>query len=425
MANLVLNPSAYVSYGATSGNASIQNQTNPVGKSSSNTTYATLTTSTTGGATSYAFWKFDCSSIPSGAIIESVSCVAKCYVSNTTQIGTRSVQLYYGTSTAKGSSVSFNNSTTATQTLNCGTWTREELNDINIRVAGTRNATSTRSASIRFYGADLTVTYTMPQNYTVTTTITNGVLVNPNASEVVVGGSDLDFFFRGNEKTKFMSMKVNGAAVTVTKVAGQNSSAATWTPSTNYGTYNNYAITNVNSDDSTYFWSNEAQSVGKYILFTFNKFIDLTGVTTYSSNSTDYPRSVNKLQVSSDNTNWVDVGTFQNSQTSTFTGINATKIKYVRIYCDTGGTSNWLVLNSVTFTYTVPVIEEGYSYTLSNIDGDKTVEITFINTNRILLKVNGEYKEGTAYKKTSGRWTAVTPKELSDYLKDKKIKKKI
>ena len=424
MANLVLNPSAYVSYGATSGNASIQNQTNPVGKSSSNTTYATLTTSTTGGATSYAFWKFDCSSIPSGAIIESVSCVAKCYVSNTTQIGTRSVQLYYGTSTAKGSSVSFNNSTTATQTLNCGTWTREELNDINIRVAGTRNATSTRSASIRFYGADLTVTYTTPK-YTVTTTITNGVLVNPNASEVVVGGSDLDFFFRGNEKTKFMSMKVNGAAVTVTKVAGQNSSAATWTPSTNYGTYNNYAITNVNSDDSTYFWSNEAQSVGKYILFTFNKFIDLTGVTTYSSNSTDYPRSVNKLQVSSDNTNWVDVGTFQNSQTSTFTGINATKIKYVRIYCDTGGTSNWLVLNSVTFTYTVPVIEEGYSYTLSNIDGDKTIEITFINTNRILLKVNGEYKEGTAYKKTSGRWTAVTPKELSDYLKDKKIKKKI
>lgn len=424
MASLVLNPSVFVSYGATSGNASIQNQTNPVGKSSSNTTYATLTTSTTRSATSYAFWKFDCSSIPSNAIIESVSCVAKCYVNNTSRISTRSVQLYYGTSTAKGSSVSFDNSTNATQTLNCGTWTREELNDINIRVAGTRG-TSTNSASIRFYGADLTVTYTIPQNYTVTTTITNGVLVNPSASEVVVGGSDLEFFFRGNDKTKFMSMKVNGAAVTVTKVAGQNSSAATWTPSTNYGTYNNNAITNVNGDNSTYFWSNEAQSVGKYILFTFNKFINLTEVTTYSSNSTDYPRSVNKLQVSSDNTNWVDVGTFQNSQTSTFTGINATKIKYVRIYCDTGGTSNWLVLNSVTFTYTVPVIEEGYSYTLSNIDGDKTVEITFINTNRILLKVNGEYKEGTAYKKTSGRWTAVTPKELSDYLKDKKIKKKI
>ena len=160
MASLVLNPSAYVSYGATSGNASIQNQTNPVGKSSSNTTYATLTTTTTRNATSYAFWKFDCSSIPSGATIESVSCVAKCYVSNTTRIGTRSVQLYYGTNTAKGSSVSFNNNE-STQTLNCGTWTREELNDINIRVAGTRG-TSTRSATIQFYGADLTVTYTMP-----------------------------------------------------------------------------------------------------------------------------------------------------------------------------------------------------------------------------------------------------------------------
>ena len=425
MASLVLNPSAYVSYGATSGNASIQDQTAPVGKSSSNTTYATLTTSTTRNATSYAFWKFDCSSIPSGAIIESVSCVAKCYVSSTTRISTRSVQLYYGTNTAKGSSVSFNNSTTATQTLDCGTWTRAELDDIHIRVAGTRSSYSSSAATIQFYGADLTVTYTMPQNYTVTTTITNGVLVNPSTSEVVEGGSDLDFFFRGNDKTKFMSMKVNGAAVTVTKVAGQNSSAATWTPSTNYGTYNNYAITNINDDENTYFWSNETQSVGKYILFTFNKFINLTGVTTYSSNSTDYPNSVNKLQVSSDNTNWVNVGTFQNNPTSTFTGINATKIKYVRIYCDKTGNNSWLVLNSVTFTYTVPVIEEGYSYTLSNIDGDKTVEITFINTNRILLKVNGEYKEGTAYKKTSGRWTAVTPKELSDYLKDKKIKKKI
>ena len=423
MASLVLNPSAYLSYGATSVNASIHNQTNPVGKSSSNTTYATLTTSTTRNATSYAFWKFDCSSIPSGAIIESVSCLAKCSVSSTTRISTRSVQLYYGTNTAKGSSVSFNNNE-STQTLDCGTWTRAELDDINIRVAGTRG-TSTRSASIRFYGADLTVTYTMPQNYTVTTTITNGVLVNPSNSEVVAGGSNLDFFFRGNERTKFMSMKVNGAAVTVTKVTGQNSSAATWTPSTNYGTYNNNDITNVNGDNSTYFWSNEAQSVGKYILFTFNKFIDLTGVTTYSNNSTDYPSSVNKLQVSSDNTNWVNVGTFQDNPTSTFTGINATKIKYVRIYCDTTGNNSWLVLNSVTFTYTVPVIEEGYSYTLSNIDGDKTVEITFINTNRILLKVYGEYKEGTAYKKTSGRWTAVTPKEQSDYLKEKKIKKKI
>lgn len=424
MASLVLNPSAYVSYGATRGNASIQNQTNPVGKSSSNTTYATLTTSTTRNATSYAFWKFDCSSIPSGATIDSVSCVAKCYVSSTSYITSRSVQLYYGTDTAKGSSVSFNATDGATQTLDCGTWTREELNDINIRVAGTRGY-RTSAATIQFYGADLTITYTIPQNYTVTTTITNGVLVNPSASEVVVGGSNLDFFFRGNERTKFMSMKVNGAAVTVTKVAGQNSSAATWTPSTNYGTYNNNAITNVNSDNSTYFWSNEAQSVGKYILFTFNKFINLTEVTTYSNNSTDYPSSVNKLQVSSDNTNWVNVGTFQDNPTSTFTGINATKIKYVRIYCDTTGNNSWLVLNSVTFTYTVPVIEEGYSYTLSNIDGDKTVEIIFINTNRVLLKVNGEYKEGTAYKKTSGRWTAVTPKELSDYLKDKKIKKKI
>ena len=422
MASLTLNPSEYVSYGATSGTAQISGQTTPVGKSSSNTTYATLTTSASSGSTSYAFWKFDCSSIPSNATIDSVSCVAKCYVSNTTRISTRSIQLYYGTNTAKGSSVSFTNSTSATQTLNCGTWTRAELDDINIRVAGTRG-TSTSSASIRFYGADLTITYHI-QTYTVTTTISNGVLITPNASEVVESGSSLDFSFNGNAKTKYLGMTVNGTPVVATKVASQSSEPATWSVSTNYNTYGSNSVSNINSDESTYFWSSEAQSTGKYVLFTFNKLIDLTEVSIYSSNSTDYPHDCNELQVSADGKEWTTVGTFQEQQRNTFTGLTAQKIKYVRIYC-VGSVSKWMVINTATFTYTTPAIEGGYIYTLSNIGGNKDVEISFINSSRVLVKVDGVYKEGTAYKKESGTWVRITPNDLSDYLTNKKIKKKI
>lgn len=139
--------------------SSISNQTNPVGKGSTNTTYATITCRTGSRAETYAFWEFDWSVIPADAIITSVTGTAKCYVSSTTYVTTRAVQLYSG-STAKGSAVSFTNSTSAA-TLSCGTWTRSELDNMRIRVYGMRGTSSTsRSASMRFYGATITVAYT-------------------------------------------------------------------------------------------------------------------------------------------------------------------------------------------------------------------------------------------------------------------------
>lgn len=679
MASITLNPSGYVSCGATSGTATISNQTNPVGKGSSNTTYASLTHPTSASSTAYAFWSFDCSSIPSNATIDSVTCTAKCGVSSTStnRTASRAIQLYNGTSTAKGSSVTWtantSGSTATISSTNAGTWTRDELNNIYIRVSNTRG-TSTQSLTVYFYGADLTITYTeneqqftvtinssgtgtttptgaqsvtegddllitlipddedtnisitdngvdvstqlvnisggtsqsdagdthevssvpasystsgsisgtayqnaigngsdytsntsnvycqtsgstayidytfdfssIPSDaiitsieaiatghcestsqstevadiqlycngtakgtkssftstsntavtldagewtreelnnltlrftvgyygglmsgatikviymelgeagvgytynvsnvsenhtinivysegvvtmYTVNTSISNGTLINPSETVEVRSGRSVDFSFKGDDKAKFVSMTVNGVSVTPTRSTGQDSTTATWSVSTNYSVYNSYAITNINSDTSNYFWSSEAQADGKYVLFTFNKLINLTGVTTYSSNSTDYPHSCNKLQASADGNTWTDLGTFSDAQTSTFTGLNANKIKYVRIYCDGTGVSNWLVINTVTFTYTTPSITAGYSYTLSNITEDKTVVITFAGNNKVTLKINGAWKQGTPYKKVDGTWTTVTPQELAAYLEGKTIIKK-
>lgn len=511
MASVTLNPSAYVSLGASTGTPTISNQTNPVGKGSSNTTYAQLTTVTTTNSTSYAFWKFDCSSIPSTATIDSVSCVAKIGASSTstTRSASRSVQLYNGTSTAKGSSVSWTASTSgSTATISAadaGTWTRSELDNIHIRIESTRG-TSTQAFRIYFYGADLTINYTEAKvqytvtisstgngttsptgaqtveegnslnitltpstdytanvtdngtdvtnslvangssytyslsnvsanhtvnvtyvqlvKYTINSSITNGTLMSPAETVQVNSGSSVEFSFKGDDKAKFVSMTVNDVPVTPTKSAtSQDSTAATWSVSTNYDTYSTYVISNVNSDTSSYFWSNGAQTAGKYVLFTFNKLINLTAATFYSSNSTDYPNTCNKLQCSADGNTWTDLGTFQASQTSTFTGLNAQKIKYVRIYADST-ISNWLVLNTATFTYTTPAITAGYSYTLSNIDGDKTVVITFAGNNKVTVKIGGTWKTGTPYKKVNGTWETLTPKELATYLEGKTIIKK-
>lgn len=135
-----------------SSTSSITNATNPVGKGSSNTSYASISAHR---SSVYAFWPFDVSVIPSSATIDSVVCKAKAKITSTSKCS-GNLQLYSGT-TAKGSSTSLTTSATA-KNLTCGTWTRDELGSICLRTYIYANSPSTDY--LYFYGADLTVTYT-------------------------------------------------------------------------------------------------------------------------------------------------------------------------------------------------------------------------------------------------------------------------
>lgn len=141
--------------------ASISNATNPVGKGANNTTYAQITLKTGTSAETWVYWPFDLSAIPSNATIDSVSCSAKAAVSVeiSSYITSRTIQLYSGT-TGKGSATNLTTSETA-HNLDCGTWTRAELQDCRLRTYARRGASSTSTNRyLYFYGADLTVTYT-------------------------------------------------------------------------------------------------------------------------------------------------------------------------------------------------------------------------------------------------------------------------
>ena len=121
-------------------------------------------------AVSVAFYNFDCSSIPQNATITSVSCIvsASCYSSGS-YFATKDLQLYVGTTTPKGTAVTVtgNGSTSADHTVNGGTtWTRAELDNLKIRFYVVRNTSnSSDDASFSFFGATLTVNYTItPEN---------------------------------------------------------------------------------------------------------------------------------------------------------------------------------------------------------------------------------------------------------------------
>ena len=134
----------------------IRNATNPVGKGSSNTTYADVNAASKG--TAYCYWPFDVSAIPENATIDSVSCVVGVMVNNGAAPFTGNIQLYSG-STAKGtaSSLSYSSSKKII-TLSVGTWTRAELNGIRLRTYLKNNGSF--AFSLSFFGADLAVTYT-------------------------------------------------------------------------------------------------------------------------------------------------------------------------------------------------------------------------------------------------------------------------
>lgn len=254
----------------------------------------------------------------------------------------------------------------------------------------------------------VTATFASLVMYNVSTSITNGTLRDPTTASMSINeGDSCEITFNGNSECTFSSMTVNGTSVTpITK----NAPAAlpTYTVSTNYGTYSTYALSNAyDGDDSSYFWSSNAQASGKYILITFSDYVNLSAFSTYSSNSTDYPHSCNVLQASADNSNWTDIGTFSDSQTTTFSSItNANNIKYVRIYASSS-ISNWLVLNEITMSYVAAGVgEEYYSYTIPSVDTDMAVVITFAEPPAHYVKVDGVWKKAiTIYKKIDGVWT--------------------
>ena len=243
--------------------------------------------------------------------------------------------------------------------------------------------------------------------HTISTSITGGTLRSPTAASATVrDGADYEITFNGNIDYTFSSMTVNGVEVTpITKNAP--APLPTYTVSTNYSTYQTYALSNAyDGNNSTYFWSSEAQTQGKYILITFSDFVNLKSFSTYSSNDRDYPHPCNVLQVSADGASWTDIGTFSDAQTSTFSDItNANNIKYVRIYA-TSGISNWLVLNEITMSYeSAQLGEEYYSYTISAVDNDKTVVIIFNEPDVYYVKVDGRWRKVlTAYRKVNGAW---------------------
>lgn len=404
---ITLNPSSN-----TTGTGTLSNASNAYASTTS-TNYATLSGRSTGTAYT-TYLGFDFSSIPTDAIIESIACSVKASVNNASRFSAATASLYLGTSSISDSISFINTAETVYQLSNIRSIDRENLDNIQLLFSITKSSWYTANAYI--YGADLTITYSIP-TVSVNATITNGVITSPSSFPVDVAvGSSLTIEFGGNSGYEFASMTVNGTAVTP-EIYDGSLDLSTVTATTNFGTYSGSMSNILDSDDDTYFWSNEAQTVGKYILFTFANPITLGGASFYSSNTTDYPGSNFEFQVSSDNNTWTTVGTMTDGNRTEFTDLNYKNIKYARIYV-VSGKDKWLVLNSVSFEFPPT------SYTIESVTGDTEIVIRYreIRPYWSMIKTSTGWKGIMGiYRKTSLGWEEITEDELKNIVKTQQL----
>lgn len=194
----------------------------------------------------YIYYTFDTSEIPAQATIDSVTCSAR--ISRNNRVSSPTIQLYSGT-TAKGSSVTFSSQNTTgtsvpiTNISNTDTWTLAELQNVRLRITGRRSNTNNTSY-IYFFGATLTITYTIDYTqYEITSVLATSEIdsIYPEGVTLTEGSNDdyvLNIYGSSIDNIK---VEDNGNDVTEDLVRHELNSAGeiTAVPSTTFTTHIN------------------------------------------------------------------------------------------------------------------------------------------------------------------------------------------
>ena len=229
---------------------------NGIASSADTSNYATFSaTSTSSG---YAYYLFSSIEVPSIATINSVSCTVRTRASASSS-GTSSFQLFAG-STEKGTQTTVTSTAVTTYNLTSGTsWTAQDINNgIALRI-GVRRASNNRAYSNRFYGATLTVNYSVDGiEYEINASSeTSLATVEPSSQEIFQGESGTVKIETDNVGD--IVVEDNGVDVTDQLVVKQKTTS---------GTTSNLALTNTTtgvSSTATSFYMSSSNEGYTYI----------------------------------------------------------------------------------------------------------------------------------------------------------------
>lgn len=408
--------------------------TNAVGStSSSGTKYAGINLTRRSGAETYVYMTFDTSEIPSDVIIKSVTGSVRLYGSTTAQnrTTTREIQLYAG-STAKGSAAEFNctGSATITEITDGGSWTRDELDNICIKLYLVRNSSDIRSNTyIYWLGADVTIEYEEGKLYTVNAEVGDGITATPNGESQIIQGSSYKLQMTLADGISIQSATDNGVNVlnSITQAAEMGDSGsltanpAAYTTSGNIrGTYYRNAVGQGSSNTATGndYCSTSGSTATVYYTFDFSSIPENAEINSVSVvvgghlESTSSSSEVANLQLYSGSTKKGSQSAFSSTSkelvtmtAGTWTRAELQEAKLAFTIGYYGGQ-----VNGVDFkvSYSVPGKGVYYIYTINSVTEDHIIRInmdTAEATEYLYFKNNGTFiKAIKVYKKINGTW---------------------
>lgn len=380
---------------------------------------------------------FDFDTIPAAAVVSSFTVSLKARQSGVSTSTSYQPYLAVGTSAINGSCMPI----TTTASIHEFTGISADWDtikgygsDFGIRI-NCRRASRNTAAYMYIYGAEIEVTYTVPDPRTVTTTLTGDGTISPTGAQTMYDGDEYELTITPTDKSATVTVTKNGADVSSQLVAHGAGATVSLVPDDvttssiqSGSSYAEYAVGHsAESPSSSGTSSNMYASSGStgYAAYSFdfsdipsgavieemevrcyghreNAAIDSSHVSqcvlysgsTAISDEVDFPSTSNSLI------------TLTPSDTVTRSQLDNLAVRhYVGYY---GG----LVLGiTVEVTYSTGSGLDHYTYT-TTISGNTTIAVTIggtVQTDRLYVKSNGAWVSvSKAYKKVNGAWTEVS-----------------
>ena len=428
MATAKLIPSAWNNAAGTN-YISITDPSNAYTDTSSNT-YATLSNLTNSTSNRYVYLHgFNFSSIPSGAIVSSFTVKIKGYYTNGYSA---SLYLCDNTTTISGATASSFGTSVATQEFTIpSTLTWDAIKgygaDFGIRINCRRNSRNT-AATYYVYGAEIDVTYTVPDPVVITSTLTGNGTIVPSGATNMYKGETYSISITPTNASDPVTVTNNGVDVTSQLVppgseqedrvlgtyalvsGGFNGSGASYFQGLVGKGVNNTQTT------SNYYSSGS----GTIAVFTYDMSFDIPSGATITrvwcqvnghAESTSQSAEYMCAQLVSGSTNlsselnFKSVGTSNSTQTLEATTLpTIAQLAAMKLQCRLGYYGG--AINGATAYVTFELQSYTYTYVTT---GNSTIAVVIgtpgPSTATIYFKVNGAWVAATAaYKKVNGAW---------------------
>ena len=431
MATARLVPSTY--YLSSSTYLSVSNANNMYANTDSST-YATVTNSQNGTTSYYIYLRgFNFGDLPSAAVVTGFSIKLKARESGINTSTYYSPKLCHGTSQITSTMSAISTTATVHEFTSVGAdW--EDIvgygSDFGIRI-NCRRASRNTTGYMYIYGAEIEVTYTVPNPRTVTTSLTGNGTISPSGATATYEGDEFELTITPTNKSDTVTATQDGVDITSQLVAHGAGSTVTATPDnvTTSGvqsgsSYMQYAVGHsAENPSSSGTSSNAYASSGStgYAAYSFdfsdipsnatiesievrcyghreNAAIDSTHVSrcTIYNGSTAISGNVEFPSTSNSIITLEPTGSVTRSQLDSLTVRH-----YVGYY---GG----LVLGiSFEVTYSTGSGVDHYTYTYT-VSGDSVIAVVIGGagpTQTLYFKSNGVWVSATkAYKKVNGAW---------------------